>query len=83
MLEQVPETKGFADVRAEQFVNLGSTDVTPEHWLGLAKRINQIFRDDPGAAGVAVTHGTATLEETAYFLNLTVKSSRPVVVRSR
>ena len=80
MLERVPETKGFADVRAEQFLNLGSTDITPEHWLGLAKRINQIFRDDPGAAGVAVTHGTATLEETAYFLNLTVKSNRPVVI---
>ncbi len=79
MLERVPEALEFAEVRAEQFVNLGSTDVTPEHWLGLAKRINQIFRDDPGAAGVAVTHGTATLEETAYFLNLTVKSSRPVV----
>ena len=80
MLERVPETKSFADVRAEQFVNLGSTDVTPEHWLGLAKRINRIFRDDPSAAGVAVNHGTATLEETAYFLNLTVKSSKPVVV---
>ena len=80
MLERVPETKGFADVRVEQFLNLGSTDITPEHWLGLAKRINQIFRDDPGAAGVAVTHGTATLEETAYFLNLTVKSNRPVVI---
>ena len=80
LLERVPETKGFADVLAEQFVNLGSTDVTPEHWLGLAKRINQIFRDDPDAAGVAITHGTATLEETAYFLNLTVKSSKPVVV---
>ena len=80
MLARVPETKGFAEVRAEQFVNLGSTDVTPEHWLGLAKRINQIFREDADAAGVAVTHGTATLEETAYFLNLTVKSSKPVVV---
>ena len=80
MLERVPEVREFADVRTEQFLNLGSTDVTPEHWLGLAKRINQIFRDDPGAAGVAVTHGTATLEETAYFLNLTVKSDRPVVV---
>ena len=80
MLERVPEVREFADVRTEQFLNLGSTDITPEHWLGLAKRINQIFRDDPGAAGVAVTHGTATLEETAYFLNLTVKSDRPVVV---
>ena len=80
MLERVPEVLEFADVRTEQFLNLGSTDVTPEHWLGLAKRINQIFRDDADAAGVAVTHGTATLEETAYFLNLTVKSRKPVVV---
>ena len=80
MLERVPEIKDFAEVRTEQFVNVGSTDVTPEHWVGLARRINQIFREDPDAAGVAVTHGTSTLEETAYFLNLTVKSSRPVVV---
>jgi L-asparaginase len=42
--------------------------------------VNQLFRDDPEAAGVAITHGTATLEETAYFLNLTVKDRRPVVV---
>ena len=80
LLARVPEVQGFAEVKAEQFLNLGSTDVTPEHWLGLAKRINQIFHDDPDAAGVAVTHGTATLEETAYFLNLTVRSRKPVVV---
>ena len=80
MLERIPEAQDIAEVKAEQFLNLGSTDVTPEHWLGLAKRINQIFKDDPAAAGVAITHGTATLEETAYFLNLTVKSSKPVVV---
>ena len=80
LLARVPEVLEFSEVRTEQFLNLGSTDVTPEHWLGLAKRINQIFQDDPEAAGVAVTHGTATLEETAYFLNLTVKSSKPVVV---
>ena len=80
LLARVPEVSEFADVRTEQFLNLGSTDVTPEHWLGLANRINQIFKDDPDAAGVAVTHGTATLEETAYFLNLTIKSSKPVVV---
>ena len=80
MLERVPEVEQFAEIRAEQLLNVGSTEVLPEHWLQLAQRINQIFHDDPQAAGVSVTHGTATLEETAYFLNLTVKSSKPVVV---
>ena len=80
MLDRVPETNDFAEVVAEQLINVGSTDVSPEHWLQLARRINQIFREDPNAAGVAITHGTATLEETAYFLNLTVKSSKPVVL---
>lgn len=80
MLDAVPETACFARVKAEQFINVGSNQVEPEHWLGLARRINEIFRSDPDAAGVAVTHGTATLEETAYFLNLTVDSPKPVVV---
>ena len=80
LLDRVPEINDFADVRCEQYMNVGSTDVGPDHWVGLAQRINQIFRDDPEAAGVAVTHGTATLEETSYFLNLTVKSRKPVVV---
>jgi L-asparaginase len=80
MLERVPEVQQFAEVVPEQLLNVGSTDVHPAHWLELAKRINQIFRQDPDAAGVAIAHGTATLEETAYFLNLTVKSHKPVVV---
>jgi L-asparaginase len=80
MLERIPEVQQFTEVVCEQLLNVGSTDVRPSHWLELAKRINQIFRQDPDAAGIAVTHGTATLEETAYFLNLTVKSYKPVVV---
>ncbi len=80
MLERVPEINDFAETLPEQLINVGSTDVSPIHWLQLAQRINQIFREDPQAAGVAVAHGTATLEETAYFLNLTVKSAKPVVV---
>ena len=80
MLERVPEVNDFADVVSEQLINVGSTDVNPTHWLQLSKRINQIFKEDPEADGVAVTHGTATLEETAYFLNLTIKSAKPVVV---
>jgi L-asparaginase len=80
MLERVPEVNGFAEVVPEQLINVGSTEVEPSHWLQLARRINRIFTEDPQAAGVAVTHGTATLEETAYFLNLTVRSRKPVVV---
>ncbi len=80
LLDRVPEVNQIADAVAEQFLNLGSTEVLPSHWLELARRINQIFREDLAAAGVAITHGTATLEETAYFLNLTVKSHQPVVV---
>jgi len=80
LLDRVPEVNEWAEVRAEQFLNVGSTEVGPSHWLALAKRINAIFREDTEAAGVAITHGTATLEETAYFLNLTVKGRNPVVV---
>ena len=80
MLQRVPEVAEFADVRAEQFSNVYGGGLVPADWLMLARRINQIFRDDRDAAGVAVTHGTSTLEETAYFLNLTVKDRRPVVV---
>ena len=79
-LDRVPEIKEIADVRSEDLVSVGSTAIGAEEWLGLAKRINQIFNDEPEVAGVAITHGTATLEETSYFLHLTVKSSKPVVI---
>ncbi len=80
MLARVPETNDLAEVVTEQIINVGSTEVYPSHWLMLANRINERFVTDPDAAGAAVTHGTATLEETAYFLNLTVRDARPVVV---
>ena len=80
MLARVPEVNELAEVRSEQFLNVYGGEVSPERCKELAGRINRIFREDPDAAGIAVTHGTATLEETAYFLNLTVKSRKPVVV---
>jgi L-asparaginase len=76
----VPEIKQFANVKVEQIVNVGSPDLTIENWITLANRINQIFSLDSKVAGIVVTHGTSTLEETAYFLNLTVKHDRPVVL---
>jgi L-asparaginase len=69
----------LADVSGEQLVNIGSQDMNNEVWLKLAKRINQLLNEE-GYDGVVVTHGTDTMEETAYFLNLTVKSDKPVIL---
>lgn len=80
LVRAVPEIKQYADVRVEQLFNVSSSDLTVANWVELANRINTIFASEPGVAGVVVTHGTNTLEETAYFLNLTVKHDRPVVV---
>jgi L-asparaginase len=80
LIKAVPEIKQYANVKVEQIVNVSSTDVTLDNLLTLANRINAIFAKDPTAAGVVLTHGTSTLEETAYFLNLTVKHERPVIL---
>ena len=80
LVAAVPEIKDVADIRVEQIANVSSTDVTIAHWLTIANRINQIFETEPRAAGVVITHGTNTIEETAYFLNLTVKHDKPVVL---
>ena len=70
----------YAEVETEQFSNIPSPSITPAHWLRLAQRINTLFKERPDLAGIVVTHGTARLEETAFFLYLTIKSDRPVVV---
>ena len=79
LVKAVPQISQFATVKVEQIVNVGSPDITTENWLAIANRISAIFAD-PAVAGVVVTHGTSTLEETAYFLNLTVKDDRPVIL---
>ena len=59
--------------------NMSSSDMTPQVWLQLSTRINELLSRD-GIAGAVVTHGTNTLEETAYFLDLTITSLKPVVL---
>ena len=80
LVEAVPELNQLARVRVEQISNIGSSNMTFAIWRALAERINAIFAEDAGVAGVVITHGTSTIEETAYFLNLTVKHDRPVVL---
>lgn len=80
LVKGVPEIRQYANVNVEQIVNVASPDITLDNWITLARRINRIFAQDPKAAGIVITHGTNTLEETAYFLNLTVKDDRPVVL---
>lgn len=80
LVDAVPEVRQYANITVEQVTNKGSHDITLGDWVTLARRINAIYAQTPRVSAVVVTHGTATLEETAYFLNLTVKDDRPVVV---
>ncbi len=80
LVAAVPDLARHASIRVEQVANVGSPDITFDDWLTLARRIDEIFSSEPDAAGVVITHGTNTLEETAYFLNLTVRHDRPVVL---
>ncbi len=80
LVEAVPEIGQFAQVSVEQIANIGSSNMTIAVWRRLAERIDALFSADAGLAGIVITHGTSTLEETAYFLSLTVRHDRPVVL---
>jgi len=79
LLKNIPSINKIANVKGEQLASVGSYDVTVAIWIKLARRINEIFVKNEADA-VVITHGTDTQEETAYFLNLTVKTDKPVVI---
>lgn len=80
LVRSVPNLERYARVDSEQFANLASSQLTLDQWLQLARRINELFAREADLSGIVVTSGTDTLEETAYFLNLTVRDPRPVVL---
>src|SRR3954447_12096516 len=80
LLERFPETRLVAEPVPVTFRQVGSTAVGPADWLELRALIHRLAREDPGIAGFVIPHGTATLEETAFFLNLTLGVSQPVVL---
>ena len=79
LIKAVPELQNIANIQAEQIANIDSSNMTDEIWLKLAKRINTLLKDSK-VDGIVITHGTDTMEETAYFLNLVIKSDKPVVL---
>src|SRR5215831_570218 len=79
LIEAVPELKKVANVTGEQVFQIASENMNNDYWLKLAKRVNELLAR-PDVDGIVITHGTDTIEETAYFLNLVVKSRKPVVI---
>lgn len=79
LLMAVPILSEAAHIKSEQIADIGSQDMTQAIWINLAQRINQLAQD-PEISGFVITHGTDTQEETAYFLNLTAKTDKPIVL---
>jgi len=79
LLAAVPQLSGIAEIRAEQVANVGSQNMTHAVWRALAERVNTLCQD-ASVAGIVITHGTDTLEETAYFLSLVIQHDKPVVL---
>ncbi|TGO21062.1 hypothetical protein BPAE_0245g00120 [Botrytis paeoniae] len=80
LLDAVPEVLNVSNVAGVQISNVGSEDVTSSILLDLSKQINEVICNDDTMSGAVITHGTDTLEETAFFMDATVNCGKPVVI---
>ena len=80
LLEAVPQLQDLATITVKQVANVDSADLQFDHWCALVRCIRDAFQADPELAGVVITHGTNTLEETAWLLQLLIDDPRPLVL---
>ena len=80
LVQAVPQLLDYAEIEVEEFVRIGSSKMTPALWLQLVKRIKAVLDEKPKLKCIVITHGTDTMEETAFFLNLTHRSEIPIVL---
>lgn len=79
IIASAPQIAKIAQLSGEQVSNIGSQDMNNEVWMKLARRVNELQKD-PAVDGIVITHGTDTMEETGFFLNLVTKGTKPVVM---
>lgn len=79
LIKQIPEDKRLSNIKTIDLFQIDSNDITIQNWLTLTKEIEKLL-SKPEVKGIVVTHGTDTLEETAYFLNLVLKNKKPVIL---
>src|SRR5262245_26050903 len=80
VLAQIPQISNYARIEVVDLIRVGSSAISVQNWLDISATVNRILANEPQVAGVVVTHGSNTSEETAYFLSLTVNSTKPVVI---
>ncbi len=80
VLAQIPEIAEYARIEVVDYSRIGSSAISMQNWIDIGTIVNEIFETEPEVAGIVITHGSNTSEETAYFLSLTVNHTKAVVV---